>query len=134
MNASVLSPSLPIENRGTKSEHEGVLPDNDLSENYKPQDYYGEAANNVRHGKGNCSASLGLHVHTNGIYDGVWKHNKAAGKGVAHYNNGDVYDGDWLDNKLHGKGILVQEVRKLLLRKRGQVHGGVHGGEDDRKR
>eukprot|EP00826_Nyctotherus_ovalis_P052524 TRINITY_DN6670_c0_g2_i3.p1 TRINITY_DN6670_c0_g2~~TRINITY_DN6670_c0_g2_i3.p1 ORF type:complete len:156 (+),score=34.84 TRINITY_DN6670_c0_g2_i3:180-647(+) len=95
-----------FENRGTESEHKGVLPDNDLTENYKPEDYYGELVNNIRHGKGNCSLSLGLHVHTNGIYDGVWRYNKAAGKGIAHYNNGDMYDGDWLDNKLHGKGIF----------------------------
>lgn len=41
-----------VENRGKDTTHQGVLFDEDINEEYDPNDYVGETSNGLRHGRG----------------------------------------------------------------------------------
>ncbi|OMJ76287.1 hypothetical protein SteCoe_24383 [Stentor coeruleus] len=64
--------------------------------------YTGEWNNdNQRHG-------FGVQVWNDGSkYDGMWKYDKAYGKGRLIHADGDVYEGDWYDDKAHGYGVYL---------------------------
>jgi hypothetical protein len=38
---------------------------------------------------------------------GLWKDNKACGKGTFYHLDGDVYRGDWEDDKANGYGVYT---------------------------
>lgn len=40
-------------------------------------------------------------------YEGLWKKDKANGKGRMTHANGDIYDGEWKDDKANGFGTFV---------------------------
>eukprot|EP01036_Dinobryon_divergens_P027123 gene27123-35844_t len=42
-----------------------------------------------------------------GTYTGQLAHGKACGKGLMIFSNGDRYEGDWKDNKLAGRGVYT---------------------------
>jgi hypothetical protein len=46
-------------------------------------------------------------------YEGLWKFNKACGKGKFWHVDGDIFEGDWVDDKANGFGVYVlQKGRK----------------------
>ncbi|CDW77644.1 morn repeat protein [Stylonychia lemnae] len=40
-------------------------------------------------------------------YEGMWRKNKANGRGRMTHRNGDLYDGNWSDDKANGFGIFI---------------------------
>jgi hypothetical protein len=40
-------------------------------------------------------------------YEGMWRKDKATGKGRMTHANGDIYDGEWLNDKAQGQGTFV---------------------------
>ncbi len=40
-------------------------------------------------------------------YEGIWRGDKANGKGRLIHADGDVYEGEWMDDKAHGKGCYM---------------------------
>ncbi|OMJ75614.1 hypothetical protein SteCoe_25204 [Stentor coeruleus] len=64
--------------------------------------YIGEWNNdNQRHGYGMQQWNDGSK------YNGMWKYDKASGKGRLIHADGDVYEGDWYDDKAHGFGVYL---------------------------
>ena len=56
---------------------------------------------NHRHG-------FGVQVWNDGSrYEGLWKHDKANGKGRLIHADGDMYEGEWKEDKAHGQGVYV---------------------------
>lgn len=41
------------------------------------------------------------------VYEGMWKEDKACGKGKLTHADGDIYDGDWKDDKANGFGVYT---------------------------
>jgi hypothetical protein len=64
--------------------------------------YTGEWNNdNQRHG-------VGVQVWNDGSrYEGIWKHDKACGRGRLIHADGDVYEGEWKEDKASGVGIYL---------------------------
>jgi len=40
-------------------------------------------------------------------YEGMWRNDKANGRGRMTHSNGDVYEGEWKDDKACGRGIFI---------------------------
>lgn len=40
-------------------------------------------------------------------YEGMWRRDKANGRGRMTHANGDLYEGEWRDDKANGKGLFI---------------------------
>lgn len=43
-------------------------------------------------------------------YEGMWRRDKANGRGRMTHANGDLYEGEWRDDKANGKGIFIDSA------------------------
>ena len=44
-------------------------------------------------------------------YEGMWRRDKANGRGRMTHANGDIYEGAWIDDKANGYGVFVDTSR-----------------------
>jgi hypothetical protein len=40
-------------------------------------------------------------------YEGMWRRDRANGRGRMTHANGDIYDGNWVDDKANGYGVFI---------------------------
>lgn len=51
---------------------------------------------------------VGVQIWPDGSrYEGLWRRDKANGRGRMTHANGDMYEGDWKEDKANGKGVFL---------------------------
>jgi hypothetical protein len=51
---------------------------------------------------------VGIQIWPDGSkYEGIWRRDKANGRGRMTHANGDMYEGQWRDDKANGNGVFV---------------------------